>query len=302
MNKTNKQTFRCKICDKSYNNLCGLTTHIFKKHNLKSHEYYDIYYKKPNEGICKICRIKTNFISITKGYNIYCNRQCMGKNISNISKNINIKEVFDISLSENIYLLGLLWADGWITKKYNSVKIEILKSDYNDIRHIFKNWNIYLKTNSAKNETVTCCINNYQFHELLKNSDYFDKKIKTPKKILDIIPKNLHYYFWRGYFDGDGCFYYKMNKYPIRQVFFTSSYEQDWSEHEIMLDMLNIDKYKINKIVTKTKGVNGKFNQYSQLRFTQKDLIKKFGDYIYQGSLFGLERKYQKFNSMFNLL
>jgi very-short-patch-repair endonuclease len=78
----------CKICSRIFNSPLSLTIHLSEKHKLKSQEYYDIYLKSDTDGVCKICRGKTNFVSINKGYNNYCSYKC-----SNSSSNVKEKKI-----------------------------------------------------------------------------------------------------------------------------------------------------------------------------------------------------------------
>lgn len=66
---------KCLICGqilKSYKSYPG---HLTAKHNFTTKEYYDLYLKKPNEGIC-ICGKPTRFINLSKGYKKYCSLKC----------------------------------------------------------------------------------------------------------------------------------------------------------------------------------------------------------------------------------
>ena len=49
------------------------TKHIINVHHMTPKEYYDQYEKKPGEGICPECGKETRFLTIAKGYAIYCN-------------------------------------------------------------------------------------------------------------------------------------------------------------------------------------------------------------------------------------
>ena len=62
----------CKICG-DYTNAKGFGAHITCKHNMSLQQYYDKYIKVESEGICEKCGSKTEFISISKGYNKLCN-------------------------------------------------------------------------------------------------------------------------------------------------------------------------------------------------------------------------------------
>lgn len=48
----------------------GLSSHIRQKHRITSKEYYDIYFKQENEGICPICNKKTPFLKLSKAINL----------------------------------------------------------------------------------------------------------------------------------------------------------------------------------------------------------------------------------------
>jgi len=297
MNKSIQQLVRCRICNMELTDHFRLSMHVKSAHHILVKTYYDTYHKTKDEGFCLICKKETRFKNIKHGYVKYCSSKCHGVNISDNAKNRNIKEVFDINIPEGIYLLGLLWADGNILPNNNLVNLEIMKTDYDDIAHIISLWNLFINHHHKK--IMACCnVSNYQFHRLLENADYANKKIKTPKSILESIPNELQYYFWRGYFDGDGCFYYG-KKYSCRQAVFTSSYEQDWTEHENILRELGINSFRVRRIITKRKKKNGEPCKYSRIVITDKSAIKKFGDYIYQGKQFGLTRKFQKFCAMY---
>ena len=70
----------CKICDKEFKNLKGLTTHANSKHNLSSREYYDEYVKKYGEGQCLVCGVETTYRGVTVGYLVTCSIECRNNN------------------------------------------------------------------------------------------------------------------------------------------------------------------------------------------------------------------------------
>lgn len=69
----------CKICDKEFKNLYGLRNHIFKIHNLKSKQYYDLYLLDNNDN-CVVCRKKTSFRNLGVGYLEHCSIKCRNSN------------------------------------------------------------------------------------------------------------------------------------------------------------------------------------------------------------------------------
>ena len=64
----------CKICNKECN---VLSRHLFNSHiETTAKQYYDLHFKKENEGICPICKKETNFINLSNGYRTYCSTRC----------------------------------------------------------------------------------------------------------------------------------------------------------------------------------------------------------------------------------
>lgn len=69
----------CKICNKNtFKNHRGLSQHIYQKHHINVKDYYDIYYKRFDEGYChnENCNNQTYFLNLTNGYRKYCCRKC----------------------------------------------------------------------------------------------------------------------------------------------------------------------------------------------------------------------------------
>lgn len=64
----------CKICNML------ISKRNFKKHlvthNILEKDYYDIYLRKLNEGICPTCGKETTFHGLWSGYSIHCNTSC----------------------------------------------------------------------------------------------------------------------------------------------------------------------------------------------------------------------------------
>ena len=67
----------CKICNKEFNSLQGLSKHIHYKHKIEAKQYYDTYNKKDNtEGLCLTCNKITPFLGLSKGYQKHCSAKC----------------------------------------------------------------------------------------------------------------------------------------------------------------------------------------------------------------------------------
>ena len=78
----------CEICGREFENF----GHIFKSHNISINEYYDIYLKKENEGICLKCGKKTKYINVSIGYRKFCSRECSNIESKDKIKQTNIKK------------------------------------------------------------------------------------------------------------------------------------------------------------------------------------------------------------------
>lgn len=202
-------------------------------------------------------------------------------------KNKNIDTFININTKETSYVLGLLWADGYLTKNY--ISIEANKNDLLELEHILYKISIWCKYDRTKRNVLTYMINNRELCKYLHSFDYSFKSLKSPDKILNIIPEKLKKYFIRGWIDGDGCFYFYKKEY-IRQFSLSGAYNTDWSYFENLCKNLNI-KYNIKRVFnTKTS--------YSVVRISNKNDIKKLGDLIYDDYLIdkmGLYRKYLKY-------
>ena len=215
--------------------------------------------------------------------------------------NINPNLFYNISSKEISYLLGLIWADGFLNpskngKNYN-LGFTMVKEDIDIIKPILESigkWNYYERKQPVESwkRSINVITNNKRIYTFLIEHD-FDKKSKiSADKILSKIPDELKHYFFRGLIDGDGCFYYYKpeNGSTLRQFALASSYEQDWSYFERLCKGKNI-KYNI-------KRTTGKKSSSSVIRITNKDGIMNLGEYIYKDfhkDNIGLLRKYEKY-------
>lgn len=202
---------------------------------------------------------------------------------------------------ESSYILGLLWADGYLGNNLNcAIRIEMIKSDLSLLSFIFNKtgrWNYYYRKREHWQPQMLASINNRPLYEFLVLHDYKDKSGISANKILKYIPTNLYKYFFRGLVDGDGSFYINKKHY-VRHFICASSYNQDWSYFENLLKALEIP-YRIDRRshINKT----GKENKQSTLRITCKLGITRWGDYIYDNYVtdqIGLHRKFKKYQEI----
>ena len=94
---------KCKICEKEYNSIRAIGSHIKQKHKITTQEYYDKYLRQENEGICPVCKKQTNFINLHDGYRQFCCKKCA------YTSDIRINKIKETNLKkygvENIYQL-----------------------------------------------------------------------------------------------------------------------------------------------------------------------------------------------------
>lgn len=166
--------------------------------------------------------------------------------------------------------------------------VTMKKEDYQNI------FNIWDRSKYGWKNAKTIIGSNPVINKFLIENDYGKKSQLSADKILNNIPHHLRHYWFRGLIDGDGCFYYHKTNHQ-RQLFITSTYDQDWSYLEKLCNDLQIN-YKITKFERINKKTGNK-NGYSNFRILGKEIIK-FGDYIFQGDDFGLSRKKNKFNEI----
>lgn len=214
--------------------------------------------------------------------------------------NVDHYQFFNITKPEVSYILGFIWADGSLSKNGYSINIyckydDNINSDFNTLKSILNKigkWNTYIRkkydkrTDKYYNSAMFFTSNKFLFNFLIE-MDYDKKSYISPEKILNKIPIYLHNHFYRGYSDGDGCFYIKNNK---SQYSLTSTIEQDWIFMENIFSILNV---KNTSRTASSKKINSK---YSQIRITNKIDITKYGDWLYINSdNLRFERKYNKF-------
>ena len=200
-----------------------------------------------------------------------------------------------MSQDENIYLMGLMWADGYVGKRYD-IRLELKSPDFEYVRPLLQKYGFssfperqrYKNDKKFGNTQTQFCISNVTLNNHLQNLGYRTKSIASPTKVLSTIPKNKHYLWWRGFFDGDGCFYCNGATHTFA---IWGSIDQDWSELKSLLNDLNIKSVRHEEYRRK----NGT-HLSSCIAVGVQDDIKTIGKYIYQNRMdIGFRRKYDKY-------
>ncbi len=210
--------------------------------------------------------------------------------------NINIEQFLYINKKEVAYFLGFLWADGYIIKKRNEIRMEIINDDLCKIKIVLKTlgkWT-YATRQRGNKKIGSITTNNKKLVQFLIDNDYENKSYMSANKILSKIPLELKHYFFRGLIDGDGCFYISKNK--EKRLSISSGYDQDWSYVKDICSLINVKFYEHRN--------HYKTGSYSVIEFNGVN-SKIFGDYIYkdyQIDNIGLNRKYIKYLEIVKLI
>ena len=147
------------------------------------------------------------------------------------------------------YLLGLLWGDGYLNNISQSYKISIecISSDLNQILNIFNKtgrWTRTIRQRPNRKEILILQTSNKNLYEYLHTLNYVNKS-HLNSTIVESLNEEILPYWWRGYFDADGCFYAHMQN-NCHQLSLSSSFEQDWTFAENLFKKLEI-KYTIKR-------------------------------------------------------
>jgi len=217
---------------------------------------------------------------------------------------LNNLDFLNLDTKEKCYLLGLLMADGYITK--NSLWMYLVEDDLINLQPLLNKvlpFNYYRR--ELKNRKPQMCLNIHSRH-LIKslNTDFqFNDKSNVFYDI-NINKKYLKYYL-RGYFDGDGCFFIKSyfdkrrNKNYINSSFNVSStHNFDWSNLESILKEYNIE-YRIVRYNYPEKN-----SKFSRIVITKKSEMLKLINFLYEDKYdnIGLLRKYNKAKEIKNFI
>lgn len=202
------------------------------------------------------------------------------------------KNFSSITSPDISYILGLLWADGYLSDGKKSYSINILANrlDLEEVLPLFNKvgvWSIYERNSENRQPRLQIHYSSKSLWELFKDYGYADKSICSAETVLKHIPDPLKHYWFRGYFDGDGSI--RVGK-TSGTVTFTGAYKQDFTFIKCLLKALGIDYNECQTYYER--------GSFSQINFSGKEQLKIFYDYVYKGSAFGFSRKREKFEML----
>lgn len=222
----------------------------------------------------------------------------IGRPIKTSGFSVEPSQFYNPSTPEVAYLLGLLWADGYVLKKekpiVNRISLAVQREDFDVFLPILEKvgkWRVSYRKKKGKKEQGEADISNRPLVDFLNQHEYTSKSNSNACKILNLIPENLKHYWFRGLFDGDGCIYHHADGKHIK-LSVCSSYEQDWKHLEDLFHHLDEKRFFIRRTKRKNK------HSHSKVEVMKRSSILKFLDYIYSGydvDKIGLPRKYEKY-------
>lgn len=116
---------QCKICNFTFKRKCMLAGHLINIHNKTVNEYYDIFYKKENDGICLVCGKQTNFNNLKLGYYVHCSTICLNKSPIRLNKALetNIKKYgVNTFLNTNEQIIKTLALKGYTESEITQIR------------------------------------------------------------------------------------------------------------------------------------------------------------------------------------
>lgn len=212
--------------------------------------------------------------------------------IKNPQLQTDFKILSDLTNPRSVYILGLLWADGNVSKNRNRITISTTEPDLESISSAVsevKSWKIYHKRKAKKKphwkEQYHINISNPLYKDFLIEHNYANKSGESASQILQKIPEEYRKYWFLGYFDGDGS----ISK-DGSIVDLASCYEQNWDFMERLCKQLGME-FKIERKIAK----DGKKSIFRLISYVN---ALNFCRYIYSGYNLGFPRKRERFLKM----
>ena len=164
---------KCKICNRKFRTINGLSRHITQKHTIKPEKYF-LEYLNGKINKCKVCGKNTNFDCLKKGY-YKLHRNCS-------SKDIDVRKKIDKSFKKSYKNINI---NVKILKYKNTInrrnKIKLLKIQLLNILRI-----ISIDRNNKRQcqicgrifENITKLSNHLKFHNI-NTKKYYDNFFKS---------------------------------------------------------------------------------------------------------------------------
>lgn len=198
------EKLKCKECGQEFTKIDCVTRHVKLVHKMEPKAYYDKWFKKEDEGICKCCSAETKYWNLEHGYREFCSRKCFWKVTTQLDsvkekRKQTCKEKYD---SENYMQCKDFKEKSEVTcvKKYNVKNAGGSKEAIAKIKatklanHGDENYNnmeqTYLTKEAKYNDKY---YNNFNQTCITKERKYGDKYYNNFDKILKTLNENYNY-------------------------------------------------------------------------------------------------------------
>lgn len=188
----------CEICNRKFESIKSLQTHISHGHKINSKFYYDQYLKKENEDLC-YCGNKSNYKNMNFGYHEYCSRKCQA-NSKKVIKQRSLKTRGNNHWTKR---KGVGPNKGKTYEEIHGVeKAKKLKKELSDNgkKLIGKKNPFYRKSHTRENKDK---LRNYRLNKTYEEIYGFEKSIDIKQKLMK---NNTGNGDWRDYWS-----YYPLN-------------------------------------------------------------------------------------------
>jgi len=283
-----------------YNNS---VTRLLRKHGIARNQQIRVSQDKINQIISEYkSGVSSEIIAIKFGINgttvcrILKRNGVVIRSDTQNKRKYKINEAFfeSIDSEEKAYFLGLLYADGSVSKTGSGIKITLKRED----RHILETFsNIiygFVKLDESSHILEDGSVSIYDtlsFYSQKMSGDL--KKVGcTPAKSFTVIFPNdlrqdMYRHFIRGFFDGDGCI--SIESCGKIVIDFTSSQPFLEGMSDFLRATLNIDTGKYYQR-HKDRDTNTR-----NIQIGKRESVVKLMEFIYDGATIYLNRKYKKY-------
>lgn len=222
----------------------------------------------------------------------FCSNRCQGDWLMEQDKVHSVFNIFDTE--QEVYWLGFLLADGWLSKQENSYRIGLGLAE-KDKNHLYKFAKFIgqkirptKKIDKTRNKVYlgnrVTLYNQDSCRRLMAKGMRFNKSLDG-KPLPNISPKLIHHLI-RGIFDGDGCVRIRQKRLRIEIA--------DGNP----ITLIDIQQRLKKMFCTKSIYIYQKGIHKFVLSINKKSITKAFYEYIYKNATLFLSRKKYIFDSI----
>ncbi len=278
---------QCQICGRLFDNTNSLIRHI-KIHNLKLKKYYDLFFKKHDEGKCLISGLNTQFDSLKNGYRKYHKKYCQqSEEVINKIKEGQLQQLIQRIIKYQDYFNVKIFTDQ-ITKVTDHVDILCCKCNqiyqhswYNIQLGYGKCPNCYSKNSyvsSYENELKEFLLTKFKEEEILTsyrgliqndNNRWLELDIYIPDKKVAIEFNGLYWHSENILKDPMNYHLDKTNKCLDKNVQLIHIFEDEWVLKKDIIKNVIIQKLGINN----TKRIHARKCEIKEIDVKTKNIF-----------------------------